>query len=162
YGYFEMGSTEEAERALRTALEVAQRFGITMVAANARHNLGPVLARRGALEEALEVERRAAAECRAQGDRRLEGGSRMYLAEILMAAGRLDEAEREARAALELLAIVPSIRVRAMATLAAVLRARGDHASALAAAREAAEHIAAGGEVDSGEAMIRLVHAQAL
>ena len=162
FGYLEMGSNEAAERDLRAALEVAERFGITMVAANARHNLGPALARRGALDEAIEVERRAVEECRAQGDLRLMGGSRMYLAEILTLAGRLEEAEREARAALVELEILPSVRVRALASLAAVLLARGDVGGAVETSREAIDYLASGAAVDSGEALIRVTYAEAL
>ena len=55
----------------------------------------------------------------------MEGGSRIYLADILKQAGRLDDAEREARAAVATAEKLPPLRAYAMGTLARILSAKG-------------------------------------
>src|SRR5690242_13368133 len=76
-----------AEATPRAALAVADRLGLANVAATARHNLGPVLARLGRLDEARQLEGEAIQAFRAQRNRRLEGGSHLYLAQILLESG---------------------------------------------------------------------------
>ncbi|HEV8324555.1 MAG TPA: serine/threonine-protein kinase PknK, partial [Myxococcota bacterium] len=132
------------------------------VAASARHNRGLALFRLGRLEEACAVESAAVESLAAQGGRRLAGGSRMYLASILLAAGQAERAEQEARAASQVLADVPTLRPYALGVLAQVLLATGRSAEALAACGEALSAINAGEAVEAGEPLVRLVHAEAL
>ncbi|MSP60265.1 MAG: hypothetical protein EXR72_07975 [Myxococcales bacterium] len=80
----------------------------------------------------------------------------------LRSLGRLDEAEREADAAAEGLAMAGSLRAHALATLGGVRLERGDAAGALAVAREARGLLAFVGVVDEGEASVRLIRAEAL
>jgi ATP/maltotriose-dependent transcriptional regulator MalT len=95
----------------------------------------------------------------ASHDKRMEGGSRLYLAEILCAAGDLAAARPEAARAVELFPVAAPLRPYALAVLARVERARGD----LAAAREAVDEAMRGGAaVEGGEAALRLEHAEVL
>src|SRR5262249_1677868 len=57
--YKQLGAFERAEQALRLSLSAAERMGLRNVCAAATHNLGMVLAFRGQLDEAKEVESRA-------------------------------------------------------------------------------------------------------
>ena len=121
------------------------------------HNLGPVLSRLGRAAEAEAVEREAVRTFEAGGDRRMEAGSRIYLAEILCAAGHLETAREEATRAVDLASGASPMRPYAQAVLARVERARGDLEAAREASAEAMRHVAA---VEEGEAKIRLEHAE--
>ena len=158
----ELGAYGEAERTLREALATAERLGLTTVAAAAKHNLGLTLMRQGAIEAGRAAEVEAVEAFHAQGDRRLEGASRMYLAMILARAERLEEAEREALLAVELVASLRSLRAAALAVLAAVRLASGRAKGALAAAEEAMQGLEQLGGLEEGDALSRLVHAEAL
>ncbi len=158
----EMGAYEEAAKALGGALAAAQRMGLSAVAAAARNNLGLALARLGRLDEARQVEREALAAAVEQRDRRLEAGSRTYLAHILVASGDLAGAAREAAAAVELLAVAPPLKANALAVLAFVRLEQGNAVEALAAAKEAMGLLESLGGLEEGESFLRLVHAEAL
>jgi tetratricopeptide (TPR) repeat protein len=161
YAYLEIGAYGESERCLREARAGAELLGLPQIAAVATHNLGLVLARTGALAEARSVEEEVAEAFRRQGDLRLEAATRSYLSQILVLSGDLEAAEREARAALALL-VLPPVRVQTLATLGYALLAAGRANDALAATREATALLAMLGSVDSGESLLRLVHAEAL
>lgn len=161
FAMLELGVAEEAERSLRAALASAERLGLPPTAAAARHMLGLALARQGRLEEARAIEARAVADFAAQGDARMEAGSRLYLADILRLAGDLDGAEHEARAALEAEATPAPVIPTALGTLARVLLAAGRAPEALAAAAQGVarlEEVA----VEEGEADLRLALAESL
>jgi tetratricopeptide (TPR) repeat protein len=157
----ELGAYEEAHEVLEGALAMAKQLGLALVAASAQSNLGVVLLRLGRVREAEAIERASIATFASQ-DHRQEGGARIYLATILRDAGRLVEAEIEARAALRLLESAPALRPFAGAALASVLLGSGRTAEALEAAREATRWQEAGGNVEEGDASLRLVHARAL
>jgi ATP/maltotriose-dependent transcriptional regulator MalT len=126
------------------------------------HNLGLVLGCLGAIEEARAVEAKAISLFAAHGNPRWEGSSRGYLARILLLAGEHEEAEAEARRAVELLQPAKANQVLARSILALVLLARRRPAEALAEAREAMELLALLGKVEEGEALARLMVAEAL
>ncbi|MEI8256539.1 MAG: hypothetical protein WCJ30_12775 [Deltaproteobacteria bacterium] len=141
------------------------RLGLPSTAAAARQNLGLALARTGSFDEARTVETAALEVFRTSGNRRMEAASSSYLAHILFLAGDLDAAEREARAAIALASeppLLPPSRAEGLAGLAQVLLAKGGHAEALEAAREAMDLLDAIGGIDGGEGGIRLVWAEAL
>jgi len=161
YGLMEVGRYADAERRLRDTVQRADRMGLPPVAAHARHNLGLVLHRLGADDEARRVEEEAVVELARQGDMRLAGFARVYLARILAASGDLGGAEREARAALRVLEAVPSVRPAALAVLGHVLAAAGRGAEAAEAADEAILMMTSAG-VEEGEALVRLVQAESL
>src|SRR6185503_13850671 len=123
FAYGELGLYAEAEQALRDALAESERMGLHNLSVRARNNLGNVLCRRGALAEARTVEEQAVEACVAQGDPRLEAGSRNYLAHILELEGDREGAERETRKAVELSSSAPPVRAYALGTLSRVLLA---------------------------------------
>ncbi len=157
----ELGAYEEAERILIDTLRMAERLGLAAVAAGARSNLGMVYLHLGnkGLAEAMEREAVAALESH---DRRQEGGSRVYLAMILRDVGKLDVAEHEARRALALLEAAPALRPLAGAVLASILLATGKAQDALETAREAMRWFDAGGNLEEGDALLRLTLARSL
>jgi tetratricopeptide (TPR) repeat protein len=157
-----LGAFAEAEQTLRSAISLAERLGQENPAAAARSTLGLALLHRGALAEARAEEEAAIEALRAQGNARLEGYSRSYMARILARIGDLSGAERQARAAIGLLDPNPPARAYALATLTDVLLAAGRAAEALAAAAAATQIVDALHGLDEGEALIRLVYAEAL
>jgi eukaryotic-like serine/threonine-protein kinase len=162
FGQAQIGAWEEAERQLREALAVAERMGIPTLVAHAQHNLGLVLAHRGALPEALAVEREALERYTAHGDTRLFGSSRTYLALIVAQMGDLSLAEQEAtRAALDLEG-APSPQAYALAIRAKVKLAQGRSAEALVDAGKASQMLRDLGGLEEGESLVRLVYAEAL
>lgn len=91
-----------------------------------------------------------------------EGLGRWALSDVLRRTGDLDAAEREVRAALDLLAILPVKHLAATATLAAILLAQGRAAPALAAAEDAMRRYEATRAFGFRGAFASLVHAEAL
>ncbi len=158
----EVGRYADAARALREGLAVAHPIGLNLVVAAAKCNLGLALARLGELDEGRRLEAEALALFVAQGERRMEGASRIYMAMILRLAGELDAAEQEARAAVEVLAVALPARACALATLADVLLAQGRAAEAEGAARRSVDLLETLGGIDEGESSARLAHARAL
>jgi eukaryotic-like serine/threonine-protein kinase len=158
----EIGSYALAEAYLRSAIEMARPLGLHNVIASAHHNLGLVLARTGALDEAYAMERRAVDKYEAQGNLRMEAGSRIYLAEILAKMGDFEAAEGEAQAAIARLAAHPPARGHALAMLAWI-RLRDDRAAeSLEPAREALRAMESVGSIEEGESLALLVYAEAL
>jgi len=157
YLYCELGDFERAEVALRHALAATDRMGLRELAAAVLHNLGRVLGLRGNLDEARRLERQAADSFVEQGEQRLEGVARTYLAEILVAAGDHAAGRAEAERAVELLSVAPSLRVAALGAVARALLGEGAGEQALAQARQAAAELEALGEIEDGEAAVRLV-----
>jgi tetratricopeptide (TPR) repeat protein len=161
YGLLQLGDFGEGVRALERALRDAERMGLRNVVTAVRHNLGWALARQGRLDEARRMETEAVEAFEHQLDRRLEGASRIYLARILAEIGDGAGAEREARAALDLLENAPAVRPDALATLARVLLIQDRRLESLAAAREAMALLESVG-TEEGEAGVRLALAEAL
>jgi tetratricopeptide (TPR) repeat protein len=162
YLYSELGDYQRAEAALRQAAAAADRMGLYDLTAAVLQNLGRVRAQRGDLAEAERLERQAMEDSRRQGDPRMEGAARTYLAEILIAAGDYAGAEREAAAAVEILAVAPSLQVAALGVASRAHLGRGDGQGALDAGRAAHEALERLGEIEEGESMVRLAFAEAL
>jgi tetratricopeptide (TPR) repeat protein len=162
FAYLEVGAYREAELALRDALQAAERMGLYNVIATSKHNLGMALARLGALDEAAQVETEALRMAVAQGDSRIAGAARHYLAVIRLLRGELGLAESEALAAADILKVAPPVRAHALATVAQIRLAKGQHSEALAVAEEAMSLLESLGGIEEGEAAVRLVHAEAL
>jgi len=163
YGLALLGAYEKAEWALRDNLVEAERSGLRAVVALANNNLGLVLARLGKLDAAREAATAAVAAFREQNSLRLEGGSRIYLADVHLRAGQLENAAREAAAALSILESAPPFRPYAFAILARAFFAMGDVDSALARSQDAMAALEAlGGTAEEGEAIVRLTHAECL
>jgi len=160
--YKQLGAFEHAEQELRQSLEMAEAMGLRNVSAAATHNLGMVLAYLGRLDEADDVERKARGVYARLGDKRLEGGSLCYLSTIAHLAGDHERAEREARAAADLLENSPPMRVCALAAWARALLSLGRPVEALALARSAVEILDGLVRVEEGETAARLAYAEAL
>jgi tetratricopeptide (TPR) repeat protein len=160
--HVELGEYAEAERALREALDVADRYRLAELAAFAKHNLGLALGRQGRLDEGRRMEEEAALAYRAAGNRRLEGGSRIYLASILASAGDLAAAEEQAQEAIALVSSFPPVQAHALATLADIWLLLGRARDSLQPAEEAVRLLEDLGGIEDGEALVRLVHAVAL
>jgi tetratricopeptide (TPR) repeat protein len=162
YAALELGDYARAEEALRSALGESERLGLHAVTSLAKHNLGLCLSRRGAFAEARAVERDAMVEAAAQGHARMVCGTRLYLALILFDGGALDEAEREAQAAIDATTAAPLLRPKALATLAQIENARGRPEDALTAARAAHTALEANPHIEEGESLVRLMFAETL
>jgi tetratricopeptide (TPR) repeat protein len=162
YVYSELGDFDRADTALRQALSAADRMGLRELGAAILHNLGRVLGLRGFLDEAKALEVKAIESFGQQGDPRLEGVSRVYLAEIFVAAGDFASADREASAAVDMLTVAPALRVVAQAIRARALLGQGQNEAAFALSIEAIAALEALGDVEEGESSVRLIHAECL
>ncbi|MDC3955765.1 protein kinase [Polyangium jinanense] len=158
----QLGLFAEAERDLVELLGEARRLGLYNVAALAKQNLGPALAARGALEEAGRHLREAMSDFAQQSNRRQEGRARIYLSALLLARGDLEAAEIEAEGAAEALAAIGPLRAFALAAWARALLAQGNWPSGLGIAGAAMGLFASLGGMEEGEALLRLVYAEAL
>ncbi|MDI1445708.1 serine/threonine-protein kinase [Polyangium sp. 6x1] len=158
----QLGMFAEAERDLVELLGEARRLGLYNVAALAKQNLGPALAARGALEEALLHVREAIADFAQQSNRRQEGRARIYLSALLLARGDVEAAEIEAESAAEALAAIGPLRAFALAAWARALLAQDNWPSGLGIAGAAMGLFASLGGMEEGEALLRLVYAEAL
>lgn len=159
----ELGDFAQAEQSLRTSLATAERMGVRQAITFAEHLLGNVLAYRGALDEARARELRAIEACVAQGNRRLEGWSRVHLSTIELFAGDFAASEREAREASALLTVSPGLRVYARACVARAMLAKGERiGAALREVSEAHAELASIGALLEGESVVHLVYAEAL
>jgi tetratricopeptide (TPR) repeat protein len=158
----ELGDFEGAEVALRAALAGAERMGLFDSANAALSNLGHVLAYRGNLGEARLCEQRAIEAFHRHGDARWEGVARTYLAKIALLSGDFAMAARGAREAADRLLGAPPLRPAAQAVEARALLGLGRVEEALGVAREAFAALEAQGALEEGEALVRLVHAEAL
>jgi tetratricopeptide (TPR) repeat protein len=162
YASLEIGAFEEAEEALREATESAERMGLYNLVAVAKHNLGRAVAQRGAFRMAAQIEAEAIALCEAQGDLRMAGASRMYLALVHAGEKNYEAAAREVLIALTQLDKSPPIRVYATAVLASIRLAQGDIQDALQHATAAMADLSLLGGIEEGESFVRLVHAKSL
>jgi eukaryotic-like serine/threonine-protein kinase len=162
YAAMQAGDWARAERALRAVLTQAERQGLHALSAAARHNLGMALARLGSLDDALSIEQMALRELGASGDRRMEGGARIYLSTILLEKGDLAGAREQAAAAVEICATIPPSRAYALATLAEACLRSGRDGEALDAAEQAMRILDELGGLDEGESRVRIVWAEAL
>lgn len=162
YAYNELGAFERGAEVSREALVESERMGLRFLIASSKHNLGRSLVHLGGVDEALRLDHEVIEEFRTQGDRRAEGGARVYHASALLVAGRSEEALSEARAAVELLEAAPPYRGFALAVLADIELRSGDLQSATRHAAEARALLDKVERLEEGEALVRLVHAETL
>jgi eukaryotic-like serine/threonine-protein kinase len=160
YACLELGDYARSVVELRGALAQAEAIGVNQATALGKHNLGLALARQGAISEGRELEEEAMQIFAKQGDVRLENASRLYLAVIHALAGNFAEAERICGEALAVISEPSPMRAYAFAVLADVQLQSGRPARA--SADQAMQLLESLGGVDEGEALIRLVWAEAL
>jgi hypothetical protein len=127
-----------------------------------RQNLAFALARLGDLAAAIEMERRSVDALAEQGARRMEGGSRTYLARLLLQAGDVDGAVQVARDAVTRLAESPTLVGYARAVLTLALLESGAVSEARAVADPIRSTLDAGAQIEEGEALMRLAVVRAL
>jgi tetratricopeptide (TPR) repeat protein len=162
YALCELGQLEDAENILRDMLVDAERMGLPMIVGGARQNLALALLRLGRFADARATAEQAIAIFARQADARSEGFARQYLARACAAAGDLERAEREARAAVDLCASSPPALPAALATLARVHLLTGELASARHEAKSAWELASSAGALEEGEAYVGGTYAEAL
>jgi tetratricopeptide (TPR) repeat protein len=162
FACIELGAYADAEVALRGALIVAERMALSNSIPIAKAQLGRAMVHELDSDAALALEREAVSDFDRQGNTRLAGVARTYLASMLERRAHFREAEQMARRAVELLGSAAPLRRAALARLALILLARGEAEEALQAAREANEGVAADTELGLGEALIRLSLVEAL
>ncbi len=162
YIYLELGQHDKAAELLREALAASQHMQLGYIVAYARSNLGLALGRQSELERARVSLERAIDWFVERGGRRLEGGARIYLAEVLALMQRLGEAEEEAERAVALLDVFLPRRAHAYAMLAHVRLLASKNQAAMDAAGHAQHLLEKLGRLTEGEGRVRLSHAEAL
>ncbi len=162
YARLSLGADVEAERALRAAVEQAERLGLHNVRAYGKHNLGLALGHQGKLDEGRAAEEEAIRAFAGQGDRRMEAASRIYLAMLHLLGGDAKAAAREAATVTEDASCSQPLRAGALSMLADARLAAGELDLALSAAREAMDILEALTGIEEGESLIRLTFAEAL
>jgi len=162
YAYLQLGVHDAAERASRTALVEAERLGAVSLQATAKLNVGIAVALQGRLAEGAALAEEVLVLARDHGDRRLESFGRIYLGRIALLGGELERAARESLRVVEEPAALPSLRALGFAVLSAAQLVQGSPLDALETARQAMAILTSLGEVEEGEALIRVTHVEAL
>ncbi|MHB8419933.1 MAG: serine/threonine-protein kinase [Myxococcales bacterium] len=160
YAWLDVGAFEKAAETLGQALAEAERLGLSTTRATALQNLAMAKALLGQLDDGATLARQAIAEFARLGDRRMEGASHDYLAHISMLQGDLETAEGEFGRALAQFADIPPLLARTRANLARLRLLQGRTDEARAAARGASEILAALGQIEEGEMIIRLAEVE--
>lgn len=157
-----MGLYDDAEATLRAALIIAEQMRIDDTRDTAKQNLSLALAHKAALDEAHALARSTAELFEQRGQRRMAAMSRLYLAAILLLDGDLTSAESEAHTAFALSPEGTSVQCESQIILARVLLARGQTGQALDLATQAMHSMQVLGGLEEHEALVYLVHAEAL
>jgi tetratricopeptide (TPR) repeat protein len=155
-----LGDLSRADRELRATLVVDQELGL--LAPLRTYFFAESLSDLEQLEEARRVATALLEAGSALGIPFFTARGRAALASVLLRQGELDAAEREALAALDLLAVLRLEQIAATAVLAAVRLAKGRVGEALAGAREAMAACESLGSFGFRGGLVRLVFAEAL
>jgi eukaryotic-like serine/threonine-protein kinase len=160
-GKQELGLLEDALELFRRSAEAKSRPGLEATLAYVEANMAYTLCLLERFDEA-----------RATIDRALGGagpiGTRgrsmceLYSSYIALGAGDLARAKRAAKAAMDSSRNWSSAHVQAAAIMARVLHLQGRHRQALALARRAVRILDAGGQIEDGEALVRVVLVECL
>ena len=162
FASLELGAYADAADVARRASSDARRLGLLSVAGAAASTLGAALSRLGDLPAARAALEEARPALLTQGNARAEGSLLCYLAATHQRAGDLPAAETEARRALLVLADTPLLLPWARALLGSILLAAARPAEALEQARQGHDDLEAQGQLEEGEAVVRLAYAEAL
>lgn len=158
FAMLSLGGYAEAREELGQAIRAAVESRISHAEAM-RLNLGLAEARGGEPRAGLEQLRASVAMLGDSADWRVRSAGHRYLAEVLLELGFNEDAEKEARTAVEL-AASPALRAQALAMLALVQLPRP--MEAFMAASQAMGMLKSVGGVAEDEARIRLAYAQSL
>ena len=159
-----LGQYEAAKKLLDRALPDVRSFRLRILEASCMHNVGMSMARRGALSEAIDMQRQAAIIADECGGARLGINCRIYEATMLVWRGEpgdLRHAMALAEYVLEATRDKPGLQVIALFALARVRLARRDVDAALSAAAEAHRRLD-DGPVEEWDELIRLCYIEAL
>jgi tetratricopeptide (TPR) repeat protein len=159
--YVELGAYERAVDVLQRALSLADEARSRYAQALARFNLGVALSQTARVAEAMGLERLAIDEFELQSDIRLEAFSRCALSDMLLKAGDVEAAEREARKAVFAARNHQTARASALAMLAHLLLVCRRPGEALPVAREGMA-ILSEGPLEERESLLRVSYAEAL
>jgi tetratricopeptide (TPR) repeat protein len=157
----ELGQYADAESELRAVFQQNERVQLGRLISVVKCRLALVLARRGSLPEAQVMAEQAVAAFQPHGDRYYESLAHGYFALILMEAGHVDAARREAEQAVHACDARPR-RCAALGILAHVRLRQGLAREAHQAAEEAMRLLEPLGGLEEGEALVRLEFAEAL
>ena len=157
-----LGDDAGAEVVLREIIADAEQSGRRVVRSYGKHSLGLVLARRGALDEARTLEDEATHEFASYGDRRMVADCRIFSAMIALLGGDPAASATAARSVVEDVEAFPRARATAGAVLADARLHQGRAADALEAAKASMELRGSLQHRDDGDALIRVVYAEAL
>jgi tetratricopeptide (TPR) repeat protein/predicted Ser/Thr protein kinase len=157
----EIGDYPAAERALRDAAAIAERMGLENALSTARAQLGRALVRMGCRDQASTTLEAAIAALGPQGNQRLEGVARAYLAWSLHDAGAAG-AKAEAERAVAVLASAPTLRASAAAVLSQILLKDGQIERACEVAEEALRALEQVGSAPMDEGLIFAAAAESL
>jgi tetratricopeptide (TPR) repeat protein len=158
----EIGDYPAAERALRDAAAIAERMTLENALSTAQAQLGRALVRMGRGEQARATLEAAIAALGAQGNQRLEGVARAYLAWSFHDAGAALAAKAEAERAVAVLASAPTLRASASAVLSQILLRDGQIEQASAVAEDALQALEQVGSAPMDEGLIFAAAAESL
>lgn len=161
--YAELGDSVRAVELLREVVTTADRLGLPEIAAIGRRELSRVLGWRGESVEAERQARQAVAVLGVRGESREQAVATSYLAELMLATGRFDDAAAQAEKAASALKTAPAERALALAILARARLGKGKLQEAAVVAYEAyygaLETLGTMGEC---ETVVRLAYAECL
>jgi len=161
FAWCEVGDFERGRAAFERGLAQAEGMGLGAVVARAKQNLALVHQAAGEWDAARAAATAAIWASSAQGNRRFEGWTRIYLSAIELGAGDAAAAAREAQLAEQLLSLAPPARAAALAARSRALLAMGRTAEALQAARGAMGTLEALGSIEEFESLVRLSFVEA-
>jgi eukaryotic-like serine/threonine-protein kinase len=161
-GHLQLGDYANAEQLFRALIDESVRMRIGTLHAEVEHWLGVAVAAQGNLAEARRIEERSVATAVKHGAKWIEGRARACLASMLLRSGMPDEAEEEARRAVDVSRNSPAVHALALGALAEIRFERGAAEEALTLTREAMKLLSSVGGIEEGEALVRLLHAEAL
>ena len=159
--YDEIGQHERAVPLLEQGIAVAERANVTTVATLLHFSLGTTLWHLGRWDDARVHAEHALASC-GEHDRAVAGLSRFTLANIAIAIGDLESAQRHIDAAVERLARFPEYGALAFATQSRIHCRRGELADAVATAERARRGMKPQNGFEEGESYVRLCEIEAL
>jgi tetratricopeptide (TPR) repeat protein len=157
-----LGMYSQAEAMFQDVLHETDRLGLTYVAAGVKNALGVICVARGGSEDGRLMIANVAEFARVRGAALQEGQARIILARISLALGALEQAEREAQVAVEITSSSHVLNALAQAVMAQVLLRTERPVEALATVTRGKELLDSLGTIEDGDALIRLVYAEAL
>jgi tetratricopeptide (TPR) repeat protein len=158
----ELGLLKEAEEALRTVLEIAQKRDLKYLLGGVCQLLCNVMAYQGRLSDAREAGLRSVAVSSEQLDYRFQGYAFIYLSITEFLAADFVKAEAYARQAVQLFEGVPSVQPFASALVARALIGQRRIEEAMETSSMAFRQLETQGGLDDGEVYVRLAYIEAL